>query len=62
MATGWAGGPLKYTEMQILDYTNQQVTIDGAVIWNLGVSAGGVISQHFIDTFQHIRGSIRSRP
>jgi hypothetical protein len=62
MATGWAGGPLKYTEMQILDYTNQQVTLDAGITWNLGVSAGGVISQHFIDTFQHIRSAIRSRP
>jgi hypothetical protein len=62
MATAWSSGGLRYPEMEILDYTNQQLAVDGALTWNLVVSADGIISQTFIDTFQRIKGSIRSRP
>ena len=42
--------------------TPAQLTLDGAVTWNIGVTGAGVIGQHFIDAFQHIRGNIKSRP
>ena len=57
----WGGGRVKYTDDEILDYTNQQLGVGGTVTWNLGVSGNGRVNADKRTIFERIRGRIHGR-
>ncbi len=58
---GWTGGAPRLSAARILEYTNQQMAVDAAITWNLGVTGSGVITQSHRDIFDDIIGDLKPR-
>jgi hypothetical protein len=55
----WGGaGAVKWTDAQVVDYTNRQRGVGATVTWNLGVSGAGVVNPSYAAVLIRIKGSI----
>jgi len=58
----WGGGTIRYTGDEIVDYTNRQLGVGGAMTWNLGVSVDGKVNADKRELFEQIRGRVHLHP
>jgi hypothetical protein len=57
-ASWGGGGAVKWTDAQVVDYTNLQRSVGASVTWNLGVSGAGVVQPAYAAVFHRIKGEI----